>query len=509
MATVPAKKFVNINFNTLPSGGSLINLNGLFLTDSTLLPNGTLRAFSNAEDVALVFGSSSVEFSMATVYFNGFSIATTKPGKIYFYRVSGLPTRATLTGGSLSMTLSQLQALASTTMTITVDGITSTSSAMVWSGVTSFSDAAIMMTAAFTYPNPPNFTIEWHAPTSQFIFTSLTSGVSSTITQVSGGGAAITSLLLTTASGAVAVQGTNGSSTAGSDTMDTIVNLTSDWATFTTTYEPSLAIKKQFATWVSARNAEYAYICWDTDSNSTVVNPALDNIYNYLQAGALDNTFIVTKQSTISTNLAIQAAFVSGVAASIDFQALNNRPTFAFKQQAGLVPGVNNQSLGDAIETNGGNYYVDTSTKNTDFKFLFPGQVSGAFKWMDDLVNAIYMKATMQNTLMTLLTNVASVPYNQQGYQGLIATSLIGDINGFINYGAIRTGVVLSGVQVAALTNRAGRDISNDLFNRGFVLDVLDPGAIVRTGRGSPIINLYYTSGGAVHKINLTATLVQ
>jgi hypothetical protein len=128
---------------------------------------------------------------------------------------------------------------------------------------------------------------------------------------------------------------------------------------------------------------------------------------------------------------------------------------------------------------------------------------------MDSLINAIYMKRRMQITLATLLVSVPSIPYNQQGFQGLIAQSLQDDINSFLNYGAIRTGVRPTSTQTAAITFSAGLDISEALFVKGYFLQVEDPGGAARANRTSPVMNFWYMDGGSVHEINLTSTMVQ
>ena len=505
MATIPASQIVNINANVLAPGGELVDLSGLFITQNSLFPDGQVVSFATAEDVALVAGVSSDEYKAAVKYFTAYSISTKKPGRILFYKINLAPTHAVLRSSPLAMTLTELQGITEV-ISITVDGVVNASTLVTLATATSFADAAAMIEAGFSY-SAPNFTVTYDALFDQFVFTSNSTGTSSTIDFAIGSGADF--LKLTAGTGATVTQGSNGVSTNDMvSVMNDVVLTNRNWFTFSTIFEPTLAQKKSFVQWVSPKNAEYAYICWDTDVTSNTVNPVADNIYNYVNAGNYDNVFLVSRESSSLANLLNLAAFVSGSAASIDFTATNNRITYAFKEQAGLDVSISNPSIALNVITNGSNFYGDYGTKNDEFKFLYPGQVSGKWQWFDELTNAAYMKATMQNTLLTLLMAVPSIPYNSQGYNGLIKTSLLGDISSFINFGAIRNGITLSGVQKAAINASAGRDITGDLFHQGFVLDVLDPGAIVRAQRGSPIINLYYTSGGAVHTINMTTTLV-
>jgi hypothetical protein len=64
---------------------------------------------------------------------------------------------------------------------------------------------------------------------------------------------------------------------------------------------------------------------------------------------------------------------------------------------------------------------------------------------------------------------------------------------------------VLSAVQTTNVNNLAGLTISTTLNQRGWYLQVLDPGALVRQARGSPLCTFFYMDGQAVQQINLTS----
>lgn len=511
MASIPASDIVNINANVLSAGGSQLAMNGVFLTSSSLMTTNQLLSFASANDVAEFFTFASDEYLMAVKYFNGYSIAQSKPGQLYFYKVGDVATSAHLDSGLVDYTVGTMNGFLAEQLTLTVDGVTSTSSVIDLSTATTFAEAATLIHDAFSYGSP-NFTVEYNSTSNRFIFTSLSTGTGSTITFEGGTAPSLGAELkiLSSSTGSSITQGTAGTFLAADvpATMDALTDQTTNWATFATVFNPTLSVNEALADWVSAKNAEYSYILWD-DLSSASNTAATGTIWNYVKDNALDNVFLIGKQPSLSLSLNLHAAFVSGAVASVDFNQTNNRPTFAFKSQAGLTIGVNNQTVSHHLIDNGYNFYGVWATRNDDFRFLYPGQVSGVFQWMDALVNAIYMKAKMQQTLMTLLTSVSSIPYNQQGYQGLIATSLIGDINDFINYGAIRIGVQPTAEQIAITQFQAGVDISQALFNKGYYLQVKDPGGAARQARTSPIINFWYMDGGAIQKINLTATLIQ
>ena len=47
--------------------------------------------------------------------------------------------------------------------------------------------------------------------------------------------------------------------------------------------------------------------------------------------------------------------------------------------------------------------------------------------------------------------------------------------------------------------------VSTTLEQQGYYLQILDPGAQVRGNRGTPVINFWYTDGGAVQKITVAS----
>lgn len=511
MPTIPLSDIVDINANVLSAGGAQIDMNSVFITNNILMTNNQLLSFSNTDDVGDFFGFDSDEYRMATVYFSGYSIAQSRPGLLYFYRIIGDATPAVLTGATLTLTLEDLQALTSSPLVITVDGTEITSGVVDFSAATSFSDAAQIMQDAFDY-GLGSFTVEYRSATNNFIITSGTTGASSTITFVSSSSNPMAEDigLASTSTGAFLTQGANGVTASQIPAqMVSLTDQTRNWATFTFVQDIPLVIKAALADWVNTKNAEFVFLCWTNSNGSSNPDLTTGEIWNYVRNNDLQNVFLIGKQPVI-TNPQIEehAAFVAGIAASINFNQTNNRPTFKFKNQAGLTPGVNNQTIKDHLEANGFNYYGIWGENNQDFRFLSPGQVSGPFRWMDSLVNAIYMKRRMQFTLATLLDSVPSIPYSQQGYE-TIALSLQDDINSFLNYGAIRTGVRPTSTQTAALTFAAGLDISEALFVKGYFLQVKDPGGSARANRTSPTINFWYMDGGSVHEINLTSTMVQ
>lgn len=486
--TIPASDIVTVNPGVIDSGGNPLALNGVILSQSDYIPTSSVQSFASASAVSDFFGPASDEYAIAQTYFLGFDNSTIKPGRLFFAPYVDTARAAWLQSGSLAgMTLTQLQAL-SGVLTITVDGVAKTSATINLATSTSFSDAAADIEAGFT-AGP---VVTWDAVKSVFIFTSGTTGDASTITVATGTLSA--GLKLTAATGAILSQGSAVDTPATA--MDSVKALTQNWVNFMSMWEPVTADKTLFAEWVNAQNQRYCYVCWDTDAQA-IVNGSTTN-FGYL-AKSLEYDGVVCVYNTVEL-----AAFVLGTAAAIDFSRTNGRITFAFKSQSGFVPTVTDQQIGDNLLANGYSFYGSYATANDQFNFFYNGQMAGKWKWLDTFVDQVYLNSQFQLALMSLLVSVKSIPYNQDGYS-LIRAAMIDPINEGLNFGSIRTGVTLSASQKAQVNSAAGRDVAGDIENQGYYLQILDPGAQVRGNRGTPVVNFWFTDGGAVHEINVSS----
>ncbi len=353
-------------------------------------------------------------------------------------------------------------------------------------------------------------TVSYDTLRDAFVVSSPTVGVNSTIGFATAG-ALSTGLMLTSATGAVTSQGAAAATPAG--VMASVVNNTQNWATFMTVAEQTLANKEAFAAWVQTTNQRYLYVCQDSDASPTTSPDATGSFGNIVNAA---NDTGVMPVYDISGTGAL-AAFQCAIAASINFNQQNGRTVFAFRGQAGLAAQVTNETIYNNLLANGYNCYASFATANQLFTQNQPGQVSGAFAWADTYINQIYLNSQFQLALMTLLATVPSVPYVTRGYNlirgALVGTAATGTspptgpIQQGLFFGSIIPGVTLSGAQSVALNTATGDPgATATIQNTGWYLQILDPGAIVRGGRGTPTINFWYTDGGSVQKISMSST---
>lgn len=488
--TIPASDIVVVNPGVIGAGGNPLALNGVILSESTLIPTSSVQSFASADAVSDYFGPASEEYDLAQTYFLGFDNSTVKPGALLFAPYNSAARAAFLQSGSLAgLTLAQLQAL-SGVLTVTVDGVDFTSASISLAAAASFSAAAALIEAGFSGVGAP--TCEWNPINSTFVLNSTTDGVDSTITYATGTLSA--GLKFTEATGAILSQGD--AADTPETAMDSVKAVTQNWVSFMTMFEPSTDDKILFAEWTNAQNQRYAYIAWDTDAQATV-NGSTTSFGAIAKNAEYDG--VVPVYNTVEL-----AVFVLGTVASIDFSRLNGRITAAFKSQSGFTATVTDQQIAANLLANGYSFYGSYATANDQFNFLYNGQMTGKWLWLDTFVNQVYLNSQFQLALIALLTAVKSIPYNQSGY-ALIRAAMADPINAALNFGSIRTGVVLSQSQIAQVNSAAGLDVSTIIEQQGYYLQILDPGAQVRGLRGTPVINFWYTDGGAVQKISLAS----
>ena len=568
-SSIPASVLAQVIPGVLSAGGNPLALNSVYITSDPSIPIGTAQAFASAADVSDWFGPSAPETILANIYFAGFINCTVLPGTLFFAQFNTASVAAYLRGGSVAaLTLAQLQAL-SGTLTVTINGIVNVSAAVNLSGATSFTNAATLLqaglqssTAIFsgtgsqaagvvtiastisgslaigdvlagagveagsiidsfgTYTVTAGTgtvnvstsgtvslgsvnvagtaTVTYDALRAAFVVTSPTVGASSTI-GFGDNGALSQGLNLTAATGAVTSQGAAAVTPAG--LMAQVVASTQNWATFLTVAEQTLSVKEAFAAWVQTTNQRYLYVCQDSDVTPTESPNATGSFGNIVNAA--QDTGVMPVYDISGTG--VIAAFQTAIAASINFQQENGRTTAAFRGQTGLVAQVTNETVYENLIANGYNCYASFATANQNFTQNQPGQISGAFRWFDTYIDQIFLNSQFQLALMNLLASVPAVPYVTRGYN-LIRSALLGPINQGLNFGSIVSGVQLSSSQSAALNNAVNdTGATATIQNTGWYLQILDPGAIVRGGRGSPTINFYYTDGGSVQQITMSS----
>ena len=496
---ISANQIVQVLPRILTGTGNDLVFNGLVLDENTIIPSGKAISFSSADSVGEYFGTASDEYAMASIYFGGYNNSQIKPSLLYFYRLNPNGASPFVRGESLTTAtaLVALKAISAGTLTVSVTGNEYELTGLDFSGATSLSDVANTVQTALVSAGATDATVSFSSVNNAFTIDAGVVGEDQSITVPTG-----------TAAVAMGFNDETATVSAGSDAqtvVDTMTALTSqfqNFVTFTTLDEPSDDDALSLAQWASAQASAgtmYLYVCWDSskanlDANSTTV------IAEQLKSANVGATCVVYPDNK-------KAAFIMGTAASIAWDQRNGTLTFKFKAQDGLAADIDNTQHAVALEQHSVNFMGNYATRNDNFVFLANGEMLGQYSWIDTYLNATWLCNSAQVQLMSMFQSNRRIPYNEAGY-AIIRANLRDVIDRAVNNGVINPGVTLSNAQKSQLTQELGGDFSDEIYQNGYYIQVLDATANARQQRQSPPCNLVYTYGGAVHRLTLPAIAV-
>ena len=492
---IPASYIVAINPRLIPAGGTDLEFNGLFLTDNALIPTDAMvMDFTSADAVADFFGETSPEYSAAAIYFLGYNNSFAKPRRLMFGRRIASAVGAYIRGGKYNGTLDALQDITSGTLTIKINGTTVSVSGVSFAAATSFSGVASALEAELD-DELASVTVTYSSLTGAFTISSPSTGETETIEFASG--TIAEALNLTEAKGAVLSQGSD--ALTQSANMNAIKAQTQNFVTFTTLYAATNEEHLGLAEWASNQGIDYLYVGW-TDDALLLTPGSTTSIADLIAAQEYGATTLVYDNVKV-------AAFVMGEAASINWERYQGTINFAFKACDGVAATVTDETTASLLDGKKVGYMGKFATRNDMFTFFYSAQMFGRYGFIDAFINTVWLKNVMQVSVMNGLTNAGRVPYNDRGY-ALIRAWLQDPVNRAVNNGTIDPGVVLSESQKAQIFNETGKDLSTELWTKGYAILVEDAGAAVRVGRNSPNISVYYTYGGSVNRIEVASTAV-
>ncbi len=504
---ISASEIVQVVPRVLSGTGKDLTFNGLFFTQNKDLLTDKANAFSSASAVGEFFGFNSQEYVAASVYFGGYSNSLSKPGNLYFYKfakeaLAGFCRGAVLAKDSAEA-LAEIKKLSAGTLTITIDGTEGSLSDLDFAAgsVNSLSDVASTLETKLHAQSGSGFKsckVAYSSQLNAFTITSGTTGASSSVTVATG--TAADALSLTSKAGAVVSAGCVAVTYA-----EALNNLTQDlqnFVTFSTIEKPTLAEVLELAKWSNTQATagnQFLYVYHDDDVKLTQ-DGSTGTIADELLTLNLDGVCGIYGDAKY-------AAFIMGIAASIAWSQANSTITFKFKSLSGLEANVVNTKIAKALEAKRMNFVGKYSTRNDSFIFLSSGEMFGQWSWIDAYLNATWLNNALQVQIMAGFELSPRVAYTSAGY-AQIRSWCMDVIKRAKNNGVLEAGVSLSETQKTELQRESGLDISSDLYNNGYYLQILDASVADRQQRLSPPCNFWYTYGGAVHKLSLPSTAI-
>lgn len=483
--SIPASNIAAIYPAVIGGGGNPLGLNTTLFVQEAIYSN---YEYFSAELVGQHYGLTSSAYKFATVYFNGFEGATTRPNSLFIATYNADEVSASLTGGNITGTSIEKLKLINGSFSITVDGVVKNAT-VDFATVNSYSDAAALIATSL------GLTCIYQSVTKSFLIKSNTSGETSSISFASLGIAA--DLKLTEATGAVKNNHTT------QDTPETAaknaLSFSQNFVNFT--YASQIfddATLKEFALWITAQNDRFKLYAWSLDPIALGQSGA--SFGNW----AIENTSgIVPVYGELS-----DAALMCAVSASINYEETEGRTTTMFRTQEGANPKVTDEADVETLNKNGYSYIGAWATSNDRFIFIGNGAVTGKFKWIENFDFQVFLNSQFQLSAINMFMSSKSIPYNDQGIATLRAY-LQDPIDQGVNFGGIRAGVKLDNSQKFQVNQEAGYDAASQLFTKGWALSISLPSAQVRAARESFIVKFFYTDGSSLQRLEMTSTNVQ
>ena len=491
--SIPISNIVNITPAVIANGGTTATMSAVLLSTTSTY---AINQYTSADAVGTVFGKSSDEYKFAVVYFGGFDNADKTPTKLYISKVNMADTNAVLIGASVaSLSLSDLQKI-NGSLTVTVSGTAHTETVNL-STATSFSNAAELMTTAFT---GTGVSFLYSSTTSSFYIVTTTTGENASLDYATG--TVADTIGLSQASGAVLNNYTKEDETA-EQVMKKVFDYTLDFVSIATTSDEHFTadFDKMMVAWNSTQNNNYWYVGWDMLPSATVANNA-SSFGGWLQSSGYSGTTALYDPSILKVALA------SAYPASLNFDLLNGNTTLDFRQQNGLDAGVTDKTTADNLETNGYMYYGAWATSTARFKFFRNARVSGKFLWLQKYVINLRLRARFTDVSINMFQGQRSIPYNKA--DPIVRAYMQDPIDEMINYGGIQAGVTLTSAEKNLINSQTGSTTAADqIFTNGWYLYIGPVSASARSARTSIPIIFYYTDGDSMQSIAMTVTNVQ
>lgn len=519
---IPASQIVNVIPRVRVPGSQELEISGLILTDNPLAPFPQILSFPTKESVGDYFGTDSDLYNLAVKYFLGYDDSFKKPSKLLFARRVSSNLSAFLIGGAVSATIQNFKNITAGSFKTTINGVEQQFTNINFSTVTTYSDIALIIQASLRTV-AAQATVQYSTINKGFIVDIGDAGADSSITtfepiadednlvtlsvrddirlnvSVNSANQDIAILLrLDEQSGTVVSSGSE--ALTESQNMDSVVNYSQNWASFTTSYEASEDEVLALALWTTGTNQEYAYFPWVTSANlanQTASNTLADRLNDNNVSGVAP-----------CYNSAELAVFGLSIGACIDWNRDQGAINYSFKSQAGIAPTVTDAVTATTLGNRRINFYGRYATRSDEFVHFYPGRIFGSYGFIDSYINAIWFRNVLQTAIYDGLKQAGRVPYTDRGYTRVKAW-MTDPCERALTNGVIDAGVSLTEAQKAELQYESGdADIAKVLTRTGYFIQVLDPGAQVRVNRDSPICNVWYTYGGSINKIEVAATAI-
>jgi hypothetical protein len=527
-------KIIQVTTSVITGAVGQPALIGNFLTNNVLVPSGgdaIVKSFTTLTQVGDYFGTSSNEYAVAFNYFLGYDNSTSKPQQILF---SSYPTSAVAAYMfsqpiiAPTTVVNAIKALTSPTMVCHINGATQTLvlTQSDFSAITGLADVAeIIEVALDDVLAGCTCTVIGN---NQFKIQAPSSGAStSTITFATGNVAVL--MGLDTDGAPVLSQGTTGGNAAFN--MTKILEINRNWIGLT--YVTRLtgdaigddyAITVDLTSWINGQAGTNNYVgfWWEGGTQPKNLSSTTNLAEVLIGAGYGSKTNgqitfsppivllyngLSTTNSVTDDEIGRYSAFYTGVGASINYNVVNAKISFANKLQSGLTVIATTDTDYDSLLANGYEIYGRFASRTTSYDMTAKGIVGGAFAWLDNVYDAVWLSTEIQNSIATFLQASKRIPYNKEGINSV--SSILSDVAATARRaGVIEVGNTFTQIEIQLLFELTRQDVSPILTQNGYFVYVPPITPEMRILRSNLPVFFIYTNGGAIIGVACNQTFV-
>lgn len=477
---LPVRRVVNVAVNLAAKAAGKRNFGTLMiLGDSDIIDaEERIRDYTAAEDVAADFGANSPEYRAAKTFYS----QSPTPLNVKIGRWLATSSKGLLKGrilGTAEQALSKFTAISTGSLVIKVDGTDQTANNINLSTALNLNNVASLLQTAFT----GKLTVKWDG--TRFVFTSLTSGTSSTVTTIDKGSLA---QVLGLGEGTKSVAGAQQESLA--DCIALMLDKGRSWYCLHLATTQALTDDDFIAVAGSIESASDAHLFGLTITKTNVLDGTdSEDLGSKLKGKGYNRTFAVYSSDNKHADCSVFGRF-----ATINYEGVNTTITAKFKQCPDVTPEELTTSQANTLEAKHVNVFV---TYDNDTAILQEGVMCGG-NFIDEMTGLDWLQDKVQTAVYNVLyTSTTKIPQTDSGIQRIVAK-----ITQCLDAG-VKNGLIAPGVWGG---DPLGIVETGDFLPNGYYVyaqSVNDQDQADRESRKAPPITCLIKLAGAVHFVDV------
>lgn len=420
---------------------------GRMFSNNQYIPTKTLLEFNSLLEVGNYFGTDSVEYGRAAMYFNWISKNITQAQKLGFYRwvTSNQPPQ--IWGTRITTTLSAFQAIDDGSITLTLAGDAQVLDGLDFTAAATLQDVAIVIQvavrAAVANLQWTAATVTYRSDLGTFVFQGGNAASPATIDVGPGGVGTEIISLIGWGAGAILSDGA---------LAETVTEVLTESKAASTNFGSYLFVPLtltlnqviESATWNDGQNVEFQYNTYVTPDNAEAWSAALIGF----SGTVITLSPHYSEVAPLTTEYPEQIPMI--VLAATDYDARNSTQNYMFQNNfINLTPSVTSDASATFYDNLQINYWGRTQESGQLIDFYQRGVMCGGANDPTDIntyANEQWLKARASADLMNLLLAVNEVPANQRGV-GMVMSTLQSVIDTALFNGTISPGKPLTNQQ--------------------------------------------------------------